>query len=165
MKTLLVMRHAKSSWKREDLSDHERPLNGRGRRDAPRMGELLVAQGLVPDLILASTARRAHDTATALADACGYDGQPLLSRQLYGADPELCLTLLRQLGGDAERVLLIAHNPGLAELVEQLTDRDEDFPTAAMACIALPIEAWSELDDASSGRLVALWRPRELNLV
>ncbi|MCB0214987.1 MAG: histidine phosphatase family protein [Chloroflexi bacterium] len=163
MKTLLVMRHAKSSWKREDLTDHDRPLNGRGRRDAPRMGELLADRDLVPDLILASTARRARDTAMALADACGYDGQPLLSRQLYGADPERCLSLLRQLGGDAERVLLVAHNPGMAELVDQLTDRFEDFPTAALACIVLPIESWDALDDTISGDLIALWRPRELD--
>ncbi len=162
MKTLLVLRHAKSSWKRGDLADHDRPLNKRGKRDAPRMGELLAEEDLVPERIFSSTAKRARDTAMAVAEASGFDGRPQLSRQLYGADPDTCLQLLRQLGGQADPVMIVGHNPGLTELVEHLTDAEEHLPTAALAVIDLPIDAWSELDEEVEGRLRALYRPREL---
>ena len=74
MKTLLIMRHAKSSWDESDMHDHDRPLNKRGKLNAPRMGRLLREQDLVPDLIITSSARRARDTAGAVADQSGYEG-------------------------------------------------------------------------------------------
>ena len=79
MKKIYILRHAKSSWKDEGLPDHDRPLNKRGKRDAPRMGRLLAEEGLVPDLIVSSTAKRAHKTTTEVADACGYKGEIALN--------------------------------------------------------------------------------------
>ena len=85
MKTLLILRHAKSSWKFPDLSDHDRPLNRRGKQDAPRMGRLLKEKGLVPDLVISSTATRAKDTATAVAKHSGYKGRKINFESLYAA--------------------------------------------------------------------------------
>lgn len=161
MKTLLILRHAKSSWKQPGLADHDRPLNGRGKRDAPRMGRLLLEEGLVPDLILSSSAARALATAEAVADESGAEA-PDVWRSLYHAEPEAYLSLLRELGAEAETVMVVGHNPGMEELVYALTDRSERMPTAALAQVQLPIEDWSMISGRTEGRLQALWRPREL---
>jgi phosphohistidine phosphatase len=162
MLELLVLRHAKSSWGDPGQADHDRPLNGRGKADAPRMGALLAAEDTVPDLIISSTAKRARQTAKLVAEASGYDGRPVLTDRLYHADVEDCLAVLHSLAGAAERVMIVGHNPGLSELVEDLCEAGEVLPTAALAHIALPIQAWSELDEHTPGRLLSLWRPREL---
>ena len=88
MKTLLILRHAKSDWETPDVADHDRPLNGRGKRDAPRMGRLLRDENLVPDLIISSTAKRARKTAKLVAEASGYEGEIRLAETLYLAGPE-----------------------------------------------------------------------------
>jgi phosphohistidine phosphatase len=167
MKTLLILRHAKSSWKDESLPDHERPLNKRGKQDAPRMGKLLRDEGLIPDLILSSDARRARATIELVAQECHYDGEILFLRELYAAEPEAYLEALAQQGGDAASVMIVGHNPGLEELLEELTGERLPLPTAALAQVALPIEHWSELganarDDMPQGKLVNLWRPKDL---
>ena len=84
MKTLLLLRHAKSSWKHPELADHDRPLNKRGKRDAPSIGQLVSDKGLVPDLIMSSTAKRARKTARAVAKASGYKGKIELTPTFYG---------------------------------------------------------------------------------
>ena len=94
MKTLLIMRHAKSSWKEQDLPDHDRPLNKRGKNDAPRMGKLLKDEDLVPDLIMSSTAVRAKKTAELVAKTCKYNGKIVLNHSLYGAEPAAYLKIL-----------------------------------------------------------------------
>lgn len=162
MKTLLVLRHAKSSWADASLADHDRPLKKRGRRDAPRMGELIRDEGLTPDLIVSSTAKRARQTAAPVAEACGYEGEVQFTRDLYHADPEEIVQVLRPLPDEAERVLIVGHNPGLEDLVEALTDGYERMPTAALAQIELPIERWADLREDTEGELIALWLPREL---
>ena len=162
MKTLLFLRHAKSSWKQTDVADHDRPLNKRGKQDAPRMGILLRQQQLTPDVIVSSTAARARCTADAVADACAFDGVVQLEPQLYLAAPAEILDVVRQGGGEAKRVLLVAHNPGLAETLARLTGKAEVFPTAALAQIQLPIDGWKDLRSSTRARLVNLWRPKEL---
>ena len=161
MKTLLVLRHAKSSWKQPELSDHDRPLNKRGQRDAPRVGQFLQSNRLVPDLILSSTAVRARSTADEVADGCGEAPSVTLEPRLYLADPDAIIDVVQSHGGDAQRVLVVAHNPGCAELVMKLTGRSEEFPTAALAHIDLPIAAWSDLGGSTQGKLSAIWRPKE----
>lgn len=162
MKLLQVLRHAKSSWKSGDLDDHNRPLNERGKRDAPRMGRLLREIDQVPDLILCSTAKRARQTAERVAEACGYEGEIVYVAELYASAPETLLSVASERGGDAMRVMLVAHNPGMELLVDDLAGREESMPTAALAAIALPINAWSELSESTEGDLVGVWRPREL---
>lgn len=162
MKTLLILRHAKSSWKDESLPDHDRPLNKRGLKDAPRMGQLLRQEELLPDLILCSTAQRAHKTAELVVEESGYDGELRLSRDLYAFDAEAYLEALAGLEDEYERVMLVGHNPGMEELLEALTGGFERMPTAALAQVDLPIEHWNELENEPEGRLVNVWRPKEL---
>ena len=162
MKTLLVLRHAKSSWNDPALDDHERPLNKRGRRDAPRMGELVREYGLMPGVVISSDAVRARLTAEAVAEAARYAGEILLDPRLYMAGPADILSLLATLRENAETVMIVGHNPGLEKLVEQLTGARQDLPTAALAQIGLPIDQWCELKLSTRGTLVGLWRPEEL---
>jgi phosphohistidine phosphatase len=162
MKTLLVLRHAKSSWNDPALDDHERPLNKRGRRDAPRMGELVREYGLIPDVIISSDAVRARLTAEAVAEAARYAGEILLDPRLYLACPADILSLLTTVRENAGTVMIVGHNPGLETLVEQLTGERQDLPTAALAQIGLPIDQWRDLKRSTRGTLVGLWRPEEL---
>ena len=162
MKTLLVLRHAKSSWNDPARDDHERGLNKRGRRDGPRMGELVREYGLIPDLVISSDAVRARLTAEAVVEASGYDGEILLDQNLYMAGPADILSLLRTVREKAETVMIVGHNPGLEELVEQLTGERPDLPTGALAQIVLPIVRWSDLKPSTRGRLMGHWRPKEL---
>jgi len=162
MKTLLILRHAKSSWKDGSLADHERPLNQRGRADAPRMGALLRAEGLAPDLILSSTAARARETARLAAEECGFGGDIELREAFYPGDPEDYLQALGELSGDHEIVMVVGHNPGLEELLEVLTGEYQRLPTATLARIDLPVASWAELDEEVEGKLIDLWRPKEI---
>lgn len=161
MKTLLIMRHAKSSWDNPRLADHDRPLNKRGKRDAPRMGRLLRDEDLVPDLILSSTAKRALDTAEAVAEASGYDEVIEVSQAFYPGDPDSYLTVLRLVADEVERLLMIGHNPGMEDFLEELTGGWERLPTAAIAQISLPIGRWRDFSLETTGRLESLWLARD----
>lgn len=163
MKTLLILRHAKSSWKDPDLDDHDRPLNKRGKRDAPRMGQLLDELDLVPDLIISSTAKRARDTAELAAEAAGYADDVCTTQELYHASPWAFIDELRQVSDIHERVMVVGHNPGIEELVEALSDQPEEMPTAALAQITLPLESWQDLSLEAPGQLANIWRPKELD--
>lgn len=161
MKTLLLLRHAKSSWDNPRLADFERPLNGRGRADAPRMAALIHKEELEPDVIITSAAKRALATAQAVAEACSE--QPLLraTRDLYMGDAEDYLACLGEVPETVSIVLLVGHNPGLEELLEELTGKWERLPTAALAVISLPANTWAEAA-AAGGELQQVWRPKEL---
>jgi phosphohistidine phosphatase len=163
MKTLLVLRHAKSSWKKDGLADHDRPLNKRGKRDASRMGGLVKDEDLIPGLILSSTALRAHATVELFVEACGFEGELQLSRDLYAAGPEAYIDALNHSTSDFDRVMVVGHNPGLEELVETLTGEAESMPTCALARIDLPISSWQELGDDTQGKLVKIYRPRDIS--
>ena len=162
MKTLLLLRHAKSSWKHPELADHDRPLNKRGRRDAPRMGDLLNDMGLVPDLIVSSTAARARSTAEAVAERCANAGPLHLTHDLYHADPATGLEVVREYARDETSVMWVGHNPGLEWCLHLLTGRDDAMPTAALAHVQLDIAEWPDLDESAEGELAQLWLPREL---
>ena len=162
MKTLLILRHAKSSWKDEDLSDHDRPLNKRGKANAPQVGELIQREGLMPDLILSSTANRARQTAELLAESAGYEGDIRLLRELYAAPPSAYIDALSKLDDRFDRVLVVGHNPGLEDLLQILTLAVQSMPTAALACISLPLERWSDLTQRTRGKLADIWRPKEI---
>ena len=163
MKTLLLLRHAKSSWKDESLTDHERPLNKRGKKTAPQMGHLLRDQGLVPDLIVSSTAVRARSTAEAAAEACGYRGEVTLSDELYLATSGEILQYAQERTEETlGRIMLVGHNPGMEGLVNMLSGQSEPFPTAALAAIELGIDSWRKLELGIEVKLKNVWRPREL---
>ena len=162
MKTLLLMRHAKSSRKDTELDDHDRPLNKRGKRDAPRMGQWLKDENLLPDLILSSTARRARKTAEHVIQHSGYRGETRITGELYNASREELLAFVAALPDAASRVLVIGHNPGLEELLEALTEQCAALTTAALARIESAAEAWRSFRDSGPAQLVNVWRPREL---
>lgn len=162
MKTLLLMRHAKSSWKDPEQADYDRPLNKRGKRDAPRMGRLIRAEGLSPDIILSSAALRARMTAESVADQCEYAGEIHYLDELCAADPQTLLATLYKLPEEYSRVLMIAHNPGLEELIESLTGKYQHLPTAALAYLMIPVQLWQDIGEPVEGKTVFIWRPREL---
>ncbi len=165
MKNLLLMRHAKSSFKEGEMPDFERPLSKRGEKDAPRMGKLLKDKNLVPDLIIASTAVRASRTAELVADKSGYKGEILYVQSLYLGEPEAYLEALRDLkedSNDLQTVLVIGHNPGLESLLQMLTDHVDCLPTSAIAYLKVPVRTWSALTSQIIAELENLWRPRDL---
>jgi phosphohistidine phosphatase len=165
VKTLLILRHAKSSWDDSSLEDRERPLDARGRRDAPRMGDVLRDESLVPDLIISSDAVRAHTTALAVAETAGYAAEIVVDPLLYLASPEDLLAVLQTVpDANARTVMIVAHNPGLEDLVEQLTGERHHLPTAALVHLALPIDTWDALDASTRATLVDIWRPKDLAL-
>ncbi len=165
---LLIMRHAKSSWDAGLLRDFERPLAGRGMRDAPRMGAWLREQGLAPDGIVSSPARRARETAEQVCKTLAIPVDEVVwDERLYLADLATLLEVLAALPAGSERWLLVGHNPGLDELVIHLcgeplprTASGKLMTTAAVARVAMPDE-WRRLP-ARSGRLLALQRPKAL---
>jgi phosphohistidine phosphatase len=162
MKSVLVLRHAKSSWKHPDLTDHERPLNKRGKHDAPSMGRLLKREHLIPDIIISSTAIRARTTAQAVAKASGYKAEITFNRSLYAAGPQAYIDALHDLSDENVRVLMTGHNPGLEELVELLTGEIHLMPTCSLAHLKFRVEKWSEIDNKSKGQMAEIWRPRDL---
>jgi phosphohistidine phosphatase len=161
-----LMRHAKSDWHANARDDFSRPLNARGQRDARRMGEWLQEQGGRPDLILASPASRARQTAQAVAAAVGLPAAGICYRDaLYLAERAMLLAMLQEVEAAGTRVLLVAHNPGLDALVTWLaaaplarTPSGKLMTTAALAWFSVPAGRLR----AGDGRLRALWRPAEL---
>lgn len=162
MKTLLILRHAKSSWGDEELDDHERPLSKRGKRDAPLIGRLLRDQGLLPDLIVSSTAKRAHRTAKLVAESSAYGGEIWLTQELYAAPAATILEVIRTLPNHAQCILVVGHNPGLEELLEILTGETITLVTASLACLNLPIESWEDLNSDTRAELTHVWKPKEI---
>ena len=164
MKTLLLMRHAKSSWKHHDLKDHDRPLNKRGKKDAPLMGKLIHEKELIPQIILCSSANRARLTAEGMLDDIDYKGEIRYLDSLYLAEVPAYIEEINNLPDEMERVLVIGHNPALESLLQILCSQVESLPTAALAYLSLPIQHWNELSDKTEGELVELLKPRELKV-
>jgi len=162
MKTLLLMRHAKSSWKQKELQDFDRPLNKRGKKDAPRMGHLLAQKNVVPQLILSSPAIRARETVEAVIEASKFRGEVRYFDSLYMAEPSIYMDLIQALPEGAERVMLVGHNPGIEAVLQMLTEQVEALPTAAIAQITLPVQNWKSVTLETKGKLDHIWRPKEL---
>lgn len=163
MKLLLILRHAKSSWKGKGISDHARPLNKRGKKAAPLMGQVLYEDDFVPDVILSSTALRARQTADLVAEASGFEGQVDYLDDFYHAWPSDYLNALCSLSDKINTAMVVGHNPGMELLLEMLTGQSERFPTAALASVKLSIDFWSQLNDETEGELLHLWLPRAID--
>ena len=146
MKTLLLVRHAKSSRDDPMLPDKDRPLNERGMRDATRVGEQLVKRDAKPDLILSSPARRALTTAEIIARKLGYRLKDIVVEdRLYAATPDDLLAVVHELDDKAKRVMLFGHNPELTELAHRLSGKITDMATCAVAEFAFDIKSWSDI--------------------
>ena len=145
MKTLTIVRHAKSSWKDASLRDRDRPLNKRGKRDAPEMGRRIGEAGIRPSLILSSPAVRAWKTARAVADAINYPWEFLQKEDaLYLASVDRILDVLVAQDNRFNNILIVGHNPGFTEfanfLVPSLTN---NLPTAGVVCVEIDQDDWS----------------------
>ena len=160
MKTLYLLRHAKSSWTDTSLADFDRPLNGRGQNAAPFMGEVMARKGLLPDLIISSPAKRATQTAILIKESCGSNAPIQYDEKIYEASPQALKGVISQAGNDLESVMIVGHNPGIEGLINYLTGNLEPMPTAALAVILLDIAAWNKID-ANSGTLQFVIRPNE----
>lgn len=161
MKTLLLLRHAKSSWKDNGLRDFDRPLNQRGLKAAPAMGKLIRKRKLEPDLALSSPAERARQTSQLVLEAAGLKTEVRFDERIYEASVTRLLEIISQIDDEANVAMLVGHNPGFEELQEALTGEAHSFPTAALACIEVNIEKWHKIR-AGVGRLEWLVKPKEL---
>lgn len=149
MKTLVLVRHAKSAWDEPGIDDHDRPLADRGLRDAPEMGRRLAERGLEPDVIRSSTAVRARTTAELIADALGLAPDRLdLDERLYGASPEDILGVVRELDDAIGTAMVVAHDPGMSDLAFALSGTIEHMPTCAVAEFRFDVASWPEAVEA-----------------
>jgi len=153
-KTIILVRHAKSSWADEQLEDFERPLNERGLKDAPFMGQKLHEKGISPDLIISSPAFRAISTARRIGRELAYDLKSIRCESaIYEASNNQLVELIRQLPNDLDTIMLVGHNPGMHELCYYLTLKlPEDFPTCAVAILKLETNLWKEVKQGAAIR-------------
>jgi len=150
---LLLMRHAKSSWKEDGMDDHDRPLNHRGREAAPRMAQVLVESDLVPSRILVSSAARTQETVERMLTILGPVPVVVIPK-LYHAMPMTILQILKEHGQGADPLLIVGHNPGMETTVSNIAGNIVPFPTGAIAhAVVTPNE---------SSKVLAVWRPDEL---
>jgi len=145
MKTLILIRHAKSDWSHAGLQDYDRPLNNRGCADAPEMGRRLANRNLIPDLFIASTAKRAQLSALLMAEAMGYAEEKIdWRKELYLASPPTILNLISHTPLHVSCLALLAHNPDITELAEQLSGQYiGNIPTAGSVALTADIEDWA----------------------
>lgn len=169
MKTLTLLRHAKSGWDDPVARDFDRPLNPKGQRAAQAVGRHMKAQGLEFDHVVASPAARVVETLEQVGQGYGSDLAPAWDQRIYLASAATLLDLVRDLPDAADRVLIAGHNPGLEELVIGLvpggalrSDVEAKFPTASLAEIHFECEHWREVEPGE-GELVRFTRPRDLD--
>lgn len=153
---LTLLRHAKSAWDDATRKDRERPLNQRGERDAPLMGQRLCARGARPTLILTSPAVRARRTAQIVAREIGYPAEFLQrEEELYLASADQIIAVLARQESSFRDVVVCGHNPGLTDLANRLTSADIDnIPTAGVVIIGLNLNRWADLDEAEGDLLL-----------
>ena len=169
MKSVYLLRHAKSDWDDASLADIDRPLAERGRDAAPRMGQYMKAHQLIPDAVLVSGARRAIETWD-LVRPMFDEPRVRIERNLYMTTPDIMLAWLRQLGDDVGAVMLIGHNPGFEELARRLA-RDgrkkarkrllRKYPTAGLAVLRFDVAGWTWVE-WGGGYLEEFVRPKDL---
>ena len=169
MKTLLLLRHAKSSWDNPGGRDFDRPLAPRGRRSAPLIGFHLRDRQLLPDLVLCSTARRARETYDLVVAAVG-GAEIQFEQALYLAAPATLLRLVQAVPPSVERLLVVGHNPGMEQFAMQLAGGGDvaaldrlraKFPTAGLAIVTFPVDSWTEIAPGT-GQLESFVTPRDL---
>ncbi|MFA6629600.1 MAG: histidine phosphatase family protein [Sulfuricurvum sp.] len=152
MKTLYLIRHAKSDWSDESLSDFDRPLNKRGTKDAPLMGSKLSDKGIRPGLILSSPALRAKTTAKAFAEALSYPSDSIhFEHELYACDVETILSLIRGVSADIDTLFVFGHNPEFTECANLITGENIDnIPTCGVVEMRLKNDSWESIGKNSA---------------
>lgn len=144
MKTLYLIRHAKSSWEYPELTDHDRPLNKRGKRDAPKMGKRLQKRAVMPDLIISSTANRALTTCEIIADTIGYSKARIVAdRNVYHAGCDTLLRVVNNVNDHFTSLMLVGHNPGFTDFANQLSGMGiGNLPTCGVFACSFSTESW-----------------------
>jgi len=147
MKTLILIRHAKSSWEDKSLPDRVRPLNKRGKRDAPMMGQRLAERGIEVEQMISSPATRAMATAEAIAEELDYPWDGIVTEErLYEADAEGILTVIEEQDDWIDHLMVVGHNPGLTALTNVLSQSDlENVPTCGVVELAYDVDRWVEI--------------------
>ena len=155
MKTLLLVRHAKSSWDDPEMKDFDRPLNDRGKKDAPEMAERLKDKGLKIDLFVSSPAKRAKKTAKIFAEAYDVSKEDIkLVDELYHASPSAFSKAVADLSDKEGVVALFSHNPGITEYASSLSNvRIDNMPTCSVFAVQANIKKWSEFEAAEKSFL------------
>jgi len=153
MKTLFLVRHAKSSRDDPSLPDRDRPLDDRGKQDAPKMGKRLAKRDVKPDLLVSSPALRALTTAQLIAEEVGYKRKDIVvDDRLYASNPDDLLAVIRELDKKLDRVMLVGHNPEFTDLAHRLSSEIIDMPTSAVAEISFDTKAWSDVGEVEPAR-------------
>lgn len=160
-KTLYLVRHAKSSWKHAELDDSERPLNKRGKRDAPMMGKILRERGEIPELLISSPAKRALSTAKLFAEELGYHKKNIIvNKDLYFADINNYLELIEETDDSLNKIMLFSHNPGITYFANYLSGSNiENIPTTGIVRIDLPVKSWKDIIN-TKGELMFFISPK-----
>ncbi len=161
MKTVFLLRHAKSGWKDAEMRDFDRPLTGRGRQDSSVIGRFIRKHSIKPDTIISSPAERARETIEIVAKTAKLQGQVRYDERIYDAHAGNLLEVISQISEQFASALMIGHNPGFSDLVRHLTGEESPMPTAALAQVALDIEQWNELRPGC-GELKRMTKPKEL---
>lgn len=155
MKTLWLIRHAKSSWDAPGLPDRDRPLADRGRRDVAKMGSRLAKRGVKPDLILSSPAIRALATAQAIAKALDCKAKGIIENdRLYAGEADDLLDVIQRLDDTLARVMLVGHNPELSELAHHFSAEITHLPTCAIAQFSFEVKSWSAVGKAKPAQVL-----------
>jgi phosphohistidine phosphatase len=150
VKTILLIRHAKSSWDSESLNDFDRPLNDRGKRDAPMMAQRLKEKDVKIDAIISSPAKRAKKTASYFAEEYGVKENDIVFKtELYAAPQDIFYEVIEKLDSNPDNIALFSHNPGITEFVNSLTTtRIDDMPTCGIFAIKTDAKKWRDIRDA-----------------
>lgn len=163
MKTLLLMRHGKSSWKDESLEDFERPLKKRGRKDAKKIAKVIAENNLIPDIIIASSATRTRETVGVVVEALDFQNRIVFADELYGGEPSDIVDALKNLNDDYNSVMIVGHNPGLEAYLQIVDGEIEALPTAGLGHLVLVLDSWKDLSFETMGDLVGFWTPKSLS--
>lgn len=161
MRTLYLLRHAKSSWKDTTLRDFDRPLKSRGREAAESVGGLLASEKLSVLMVISSPALRARETTRIVMKSAGLQAEPRFDERVYDAGLSALLEVLSGIPDDQERAIMVGHNPGLEELLAFLTGSSRQMPTCALARIEIAAPNWRVFQEGE-GRLEWLVTPKEL---
>lgn len=148
MKTLYILRHAKSSWKFENLSDHDRPLNKRGRKDAELMGQELHSRGVEPNMIMSSSAVRAISTATLVGKELGYDADDIVvNDSIYGAGKDDLLEIVQATPAEVQYLMIVGHNEAISDFANMLApDHVASLPTAGIVALEFNCDSWYDIN-------------------
>jgi phosphohistidine phosphatase len=170
LKTLYLLRHAKSSWNHPGVRDHERPLNARGRAAAPKIGAYMRDQGWLPELVISSTSERTRQTWALVSEELDGDPRVIFTDEMYHASAGSLMLLIESLPDEVDSVLLLGHNPGTHSAADMLAGNGNDqqietleykFPTAGLAVFEFDTSAWRDCR-AKSGELIDFVLPKEI---